>query len=76
MPGAQDSDDDLPDLIDADTQPMGAPPPDETDEQKRARAEATKERGNTAFKAKRYTDAVALYTTAVGTLADPPSPVR
>jgi hypothetical protein len=50
--------------------------PDETDEQKRARAEATKERGNTAFKAKRYTDAVALYTTAVGTLTDLRGPVR
>lgn len=70
MSGTQDGDDDLPALVDADTPPHGAPPAppaDETDEQRRARAEATKERGNLAFKAKRYADAVDLYSTAVGT---------
>jgi hypothetical protein len=66
-----DSDDELPPLADADTKPLDAPPADETDEQKRARAEATKERGNVAFKAKRYGEALDLYSTAVG-----PSPAR
>lgn len=38
----------------------------ETDEQKALRAENTKEKGNAAFKAKRYGEAIDLYTKAIG----------
>jgi hypothetical protein len=42
------------------------PPKEETEEEKRARAEKTKEAGNVAFKAKKYTEAVDKYSIAVG----------
>jgi hypothetical protein len=42
------------------------PPKEETPEEKLARAERTKEAGNVAFKAKRYDEALKLYSEAVG----------
>lgn len=44
-----------------------APPAQETDEQKLARADKVKEQGNTAFKGKRFEDAIELYSKAIGT---------
>lgn len=57
------SEDEVHDMID-DEQPPS--PKEETEEEKRARAERTKEQGNVAFKAKRYGEALDLYSTAVG----------
>ena len=45
--------------------PKTSPPP-ETEAQKAARAEKVKEQGNTAFKARRFDDAIELYTKAIG----------
>jgi hypothetical protein len=45
-----------------------APPPPalETDAQKAIRADKVKEQGNTAFKAKKFDNAIELYTKAIG----------
>src|ERR1700683_971054 len=47
------------------------PPPPETDAQKAARADKVKEEGNTAFKARRFEDAIELYTKAIGMSSHP-----
>jgi DnaJ homolog subfamily C member 7 len=41
-------------------------PPPETDAQKAVRADKVKEQGNTAFKAKKFDEAIDLYTKAIG----------
>lgn len=46
-------------------EPTAEPEP-ETDGQRAQRAEKVKEQGNTAFKAKRYGEAIDLYTKAIG----------
>src|ERR1700734_1983080 len=52
------------------------PPPPETDAQKAARADKVKEEGNTAFKARRFEDAIELYTKAIGMSSRPFLPLR
>lgn len=42
----------------------------ETDDQKAHRAEKVKAQGNTSFKAKRYGEAIDLYTKAIGSSLD------
>jgi len=46
--------------------PPSPPSPPETDAQKLARADRVKEQGNTAFKAKRFDEAIEWYTRAIG----------
>jgi DnaJ homolog subfamily C member 7 len=70
---ADGSDDDVPPLIDDEPPAPPEPPKAETEEEKLARAERTKEQGNVAFKAKRYGEALDHYSTAVGVYIHPPS---